>query len=293
MSEIRKYFESRFTNGYLMEFDFSQLEVVVLAYLSQDKQLIQDIVDGIDIHRVNAAKMYDVPTHYVTEKQRKVAKGCTFQLQYGAGAASMAKTWGISTTLARKFIDAYYTRYPDVKKWQDKNIHTVQLTRWIHKEKKTKAGYPQSYGHLFLPTGRKLVFKEYDIKPMWGGRAKPLTPTGFSPTEIKNYPVQSLATGDIVPMILGKLYRVLKSKSKETQTHVKMINTVHDSIVFDVAKNYRSRVYDMVMEVMLNTPTYLKKDFGIDFNVPINADCKCGKNWLEMVDYSPELGSDK
>jgi len=288
MSEIRTYFESRFDNGYLMEFDFSQLEVVVLAYLSQDKQLIQDIVDGVDIHRVNAAKMFGISEHLVTDSERKIAKGCTFQLQYGAGAASMAKTWDISVELARKFIDAYYYRYPDVKVWQEDNIASVYKTRYISPMgEKTKAGNPQAYGELVLPTGRRLVFKEYDNKYTRSYSIAPPVPTSFSPTEIKNYPVQALATGDIVPMILGKLYRVLKSKRGETQRAVKMINTVHDSVMFDVVESYRARVYDMVMEVMLNTPAYLKKDFGIDFNVPINADCKCGKNWMEMVDYKP------
>ena len=113
-----------------MEFDFGQIEVVVLAFLSRDRQLIQDIIDGVDMHVVNAANMYNISPTSVTKYQRKVAKGCTFQLQYGAGPHSMAKTWKIPVSLANRFIDEYYGRYPQVKAWQANNIKAVKASRW-------------------------------------------------------------------------------------------------------------------------------------------------------------------
>ena len=126
MSEIRKYFDSRFTDGHLMEFDFSQLEVIVLAHLSQDKQLMQDIIDGVDMHTANAAKMLNKSEFKVTASERKLAKRFSFQLQYGAGAKSMAKSNGVGIQFAKDFIEAYYGRYPRVKEWQDENIAAVR-----------------------------------------------------------------------------------------------------------------------------------------------------------------------
>lgn len=284
MSEIRKYFTSRFgEDGVLMEFDFGQLEVVALAYLTQDKQLIEDIVNGVDMHVINAANMYGVATHEVKPWQRKIAKGCTFQLQYGAGPYSMAKTWDISVDMAKHFIEQYYTRYPKVRNWQEGNIRRVKESRIVDGSI-TPKGYPRGKGMLRLPTGRTLHFYERDVdkKPWTSGTG---APTDFWPTEIKNYPVQSFATGDIVPMILGKLFRALKSENAEFNEKVKMINTVHDSVLFDVHADYISLVHQLVMEIMLGVPEYLEKDFGIEFNVPITADCKIGDNWLEMVDY--------
>lgn len=280
MSEIRKYFISRWGGaGVLMEFDFSQLEVVALAHLSDDEQLQSDIRTGIDMHTTNAAAMFHKPESDVTPEERKVAKGCTFQLQYGAGYKSMAKSWNITEQTAKDFINAYYARYPQVEEWQDNNIKLVESGRYTTDER-TPKGFPKGKSKLKSETGRLYTFSERDIDKSWR-----FEDTGFYSTEIKNYPVQGFATGDIVPMILGKVYRRIK-QSPTLDENCKMVNTVHDSILFDVTDGAIRYAYDTIKQEMERVPEYLKKYFNIDFHLPINVDCKVGKNWLDMKDYS-------
>lgn len=276
MSTIRKYFKSRFEDGVLIEFDFSQLEVVVLAFLCQDKQLIHDIENGVDIHRVMASKLFDVPEADVTDAQRKYAKVLTFQLQYGSGPLNMSNETGLAIETCKRFISEYYKRYPKIAEWQNANIDFVNHTKETHVDKKTPKGYPVEQGTLIGPTGRRYIFSTKDAPAWMAGKS-----TTFSPTEIKNYPVQGMATGDIVPMILGKVYRELK-KHPEYNDNIFMVNTIHDSIVFDVDSTYVRKCIELVLPIMNNVPKYLKQHFGIDFNVPIKADYKIGNNWLDM-----------
>ena len=140
MSEIKKVFVSRFgDDGVIVEADWSQLEVYALAFLSGDKQLKQDLIDGIDIHSMNAANLKGVSySHFVLRislgdadaiKARKLAKALSFQLQYGAGPAKMAKTNKCSEKLAKDFIKTYFTRYPGVKVYHDELQAAVKENR--------------------------------------------------------------------------------------------------------------------------------------------------------------------
>lgn len=282
MSEIRKYFTSRFDDGYIMEFDFSQLEVACLAHLSKDPVLIQDILDGADLHKRSAAQWLGVPESHITEPDRKKAKGMTFQLQYGAGYKSMAAKLGLPESSTKAFIDAYYGRYEVVKQWQDDNIKTVKKNRWMLKEPKlTKHnGYPAGEGLLLSITNRVYRFTEYDA-PEWMARKGIIT--SFSPTEIKNYPVQGFAA-DIVAHMLGVVWRKLK-QCNALKNNALLINTVHDSMVFDVKPEYVAPLHNLVMPILNNTNAYIEAAFDIKLAVPIKADCKLGKNWMDMEDY--------
>ena len=287
MSDIKKYFESRWPLGYIVEMDFSQLEVIVLAYLSQDKQLIDDILSGRDMHCVRAAELYGVSEalfvrEYLAgdkarEAQRKLAKAFSFQLQYGAGPTSMAKSNNVSVKIAKEFIENYYNRYPRIKEWQDELAAEVQMTRRLTKAH-TATGFPAGQGFHRSETGRIYVFNEYDNDYKPGH-------TRFSSTQMKNYPVQGLATADIVPMILGKIYRRIKTEV-DLHNRFLMINTIHDSIIFDVSdKGTLDKGVPIIKEVMENAPKYLKSQFGMDFNLPLKVDVEYGKNWLEMEKY--------
>lgn len=273
MSEIRKFFKSRFSGGYIMEFDFSQLEVVALAYLSQDPVLIHDIKSGVDLHIKSASAWLGKPESEVTSAERKKAKQMTFQLQYGAGPKSMAEKLGLRVEETRDFINTYYARYEGVKKWQDDNIEAVNKSRVWDCVSRTKTNKPSGTGMLKACTGRRLTFKEYDA-PEWVKDGFPQ----FSPTEIKNHPVQSFATGDIVPHILGKIFRIIRGKNKYYGRAL-MVMTVHDSIVFDVRRDVADDLERDVLAIMNNTVHYMKQDFGLDINVPITADVTRGKDW--------------
>lgn len=276
MSDIRSAFISRYgEDGWLLEADFSQLEVVALAFLSQDKQLLYDVTHGVDIHAINAANLFG---QGFSEKQRKLAKRLSFQLQYGAGAKSMAKKNKIELETAKKFIEHYYARYPRVKEWQEEIKEAVEASREISK-KRTEKGIPAGMGRYDSITGRRYVFYEYDAPDWVVDRTG--QQTAFSPTETKNYPVQGFATGDIVPLVLGKLYRKIK-EVEEWDNKVKLINTVHDSILVDVHWTVRDECAIMIKETMEKAPEYLKEELGIDFNIQLKAEVKAGRNWLNM-----------
>ena len=197
MSDILKHYTSRFPDGYLLEVDFSQLEILVLAFLSGDEQLRKDLLSGADLHTISAQKLFGVSKP--SDKQRKIAKMLSFQLQYGSGAKNMAQSNGIPEATAKKFIENYYDRYPGVKKYQDDMIKKVEANRTPSSER-TKLGRPAGVSEVRSLTGRRYTFKEQDA-PEWSARD-----ASFSPTQIKNYPTQGFATGDIVPLALGKLF---------------------------------------------------------------------------------------
>src|SRR5690606_12526374 len=145
MSGLKLCFTSRFRNGQILEADFSQLEVVGLAILSGDPVLKDDILSGRDMRRQRAADLFSKPVSEVTDDERQLAKRLSFQLQYGAGAASMAAKNGIAKELAELFIFQYYDRYKGVKEWQEHVRQSVEDSR-VPTGDRTPAGYPKGKG---------------------------------------------------------------------------------------------------------------------------------------------------
>jgi len=284
---IKKCIKSRFENGMILEADYSQLEVIALAYLSQDSMLIQDIQHGIDLHCMSASFLTGKTYQYIkgrvedgdTEwiKIRKQAKGPSFQLQYGAGMLSISQNCGITVEEAKKFIRNYYSRYEGVKRWQDNMIEEAKLKRHTTNERTSK-GKPAGKAVLQSVTGRAYTFIETDSPDFIQ------TPTGtsFSPTQLKNYPVQGLATGDIVPMMVGILYEKFDSSD------CRIINTVHDSILFDVNEDgtdfvkFKAKVIKAEME---KAPEYFNARFNPDvlFTLPLKANVTWGPSWGEQI----------
>lgn len=277
MNTIKDCFISRFgADGFLIEADFSQLEIIYLAHITQDKQLIKDIMDGIDLHRVRAADLFHKLIGSVTEAERKVAKAFSFMLQYGSGANHMAEETGHPVAMAQAFIDNYYARYPQVKAWQDENISQVEKNAKVIAAHSV-SGYPLHKSVLISETGRRYTFIEDDSPEYLRRKGKY---TSFKPTTIKNYPVQGGATGDIVPMVLGRLYRWLVEN--DLTSDVKLIATVHDSIVLDTRAKMVYHIGSEVKRIMEEAPKYYKQTFGIDFSLPLKAEIKYGPTWGDM-----------
>lgn len=291
MSDIRKYLCSRFgTAGRILELDYSQLEIFVLAHLSRDKQLQQDLRSGKDLHAISAEKLFGAG---FSKAQRRIAKSLSFQLQYGAGYKSMAAQNNVPEALAKKFIETYYQRYPQVKQYQDELQEKIYKLRQ-HTDQKTRKGYPKGMSKFQSETGRIYTFWEDDA-PDWmanprfpGMKAKKVT---FSPTKIKNYQVQGYATGDIVPIVIGKLFRELCLYNRDSLPNspkVLFINTVHDSVVFDC--DTEDHAYEwawQASEIMKDAPLYLKAHLGVDFTMPLKVDAEMGNNWQDMKEFDP------
>lgn len=272
MSEIKKVFTSRFEDGVLLELDFSQLEIFVLAYLSGDKQLKADLLSGADLHAISATQLFGAG---FTSKQRKIAKQLSFQLQYGAGAKSMSETNGIHLKVAKEFIANYYARYTGVKEYHDELISVVKLNRETSDLRTTK-GFPAGVSKLKSETGRQYTFVESDAPDFLKVDAS------FSPTKIKNYGIQGMATGDLVPMALGKLYRRLANWNL-VGARVLMINTIHDSVMFDCESRLAAvRWAVQAKRIMESTPQYCKEIFGIDFDLPLPVSVEIGSDWYNM-----------
>lgn len=279
MSDIKIYFKSRYgARGSIMEADFSQLEVIYLAHITKDAQLIADILSGMDMHTVRAAQLFGIPESMVTPDQRRTAKSFSFMLQYGAGAKHMAERTGHPEYVAQIFIDNYYSRYPDVANWQANILDAVEKSREVT-TKHTHAGYPMHKGTIVSETGRRYTFFTGD-SPEWMRRRG--RPTSFKPTEIKNYPIQGGATGDIVPMILGEVYTWLATTS--LNEHVKLVATVHDSIVLDMPTEVCYHIGTDLKKIMEDAPKLYEQTFGIKFDLPLKVGISYGPSWGEQTE---------
>lgn len=273
MSRIKEAFVSRFDGGVLLNLDFSQLEVIGLAILSQDPVLIDDILSGRDMHRYFAAQLFGITEEEVTKAQRKTVKQFTFALQYGSGAKGLAHKNGTSVEVAETFIKNYYTRYQGVKKWQEEVDRVVRAHRRPTGER-TEQGYPIGVGEYESITGRLYFFFEKA-----GYREG--DPPSFMPTEMKNYPVQGLATGDIMALFRARLYR--RWIALPWRMQCLPINTVHDSVMFDCASMEVAREMKVVMdEVVAGLAEELKKLWGINVPVPIKTETEAGPSWADM-----------
>lgn len=274
-SRIKEMFVSRWhDDGAIIEADYKQLEVVCLAFLSQDKQLIADIINGIDIHIETGKKA--LRKSILTHDERRVVKSINFGLIYGGGATKLAKEAKVEKKVAQQCIDAFYDRYPGVAKWHQQTIEEVIKNR-IYTGAMTKKGFPAGESHYRSVTGRTYVFKE-DDPPPWAHWIK--SPV-FDPKEIKNYPVQGLATGDIVPMMLGVLFHVLKN-DPHLKDNCLMVMTVHDSIVFDCKDEVLAYAMTTIKKTLEDAPKYLKSLLNIDFDLPLKVDISYGPNWKEQ-----------
>ena len=268
-AKIKDAFTSRFKDGKILEADYSQLEVIGLAHLTQDKQLMYDVSHGVDMHLENASTIFGIPKSKVTKEQRRQAKVGTFQLQYGAGATTIHEQSNLSMEQAKDLVNAYYSRYPGIKDYHKYVEKQVTSSRQSTK-RFTDNGLPSGRGVFKSVTGREYVFNEYDA-PAWTNKD-----VSFSPTEMKNYPVQGFATADIVPMILGK---VLKNVMLQYTDKAYMINTVHDSILFDIHPQYVQGFIVTLSDELSKTAQHMKDIFDIDITVPLGFDIELGTSW--------------
>lgn len=251
----------------LFEADYSQLEIVFLAFLSQDPQLIYDIVHGVDMHTVRAQALYN--KEEISSEERTTAKILSFQLQYGSGAVNMSKTLGVPLDICKRFIEVYYNRYPRVKEWQEELIDKIKTT----KGEMLNDGRRQVL--IESKTGRHYCFTQKEAPEFMRKRGDTWS---FKPTEIKNYFVQGMATGDFIPMMCGLLY-VYAVKNR---IPVKFVNTVHDSIIF-YAKDVKS-IKPLIN--VLDKSAELFRQLVPDFSLPLKYEIKAGKNWRETKEMT-------
>ena len=288
--EILEVFTSRHDDGVIVECDYSQLEVVVQAFLTQSTKMISDIKNGIDFHckRLSYAEQlpYDtvvanVATSEEWKLKRKAAKQVSFQKAYGAHPKKIALSTGLPLEMVERIFHEEDMDYPEIKIFYERVLEEVTRTRTplpelIKIRNKdtgaylTKAGENAAYGTFTNINGKIYTFYEKAV----------LTKRGvyryFSLPDIQNYPIQGLAA-DIVAMQVGELFRfAIQHRDK-----FRLINEVHDSILLDVKKEHLDFTLDKVRAILENIEGNFLKHFKIHFNVPIKVDIHFGQTWRD------------
>jgi len=200
----------------------------------------------------------------------------------GGGAALMAENTGLPKADCQTFIDNYYKRYEGVANFQEWVADTVKRSR-RPTSMLTEKGVTKGVGEWINPTGRILRFYEYDA-PEFAARKGQLT--SFSPTQMKNYPIQSFATGDLVTMMLGVVhYKILPLFNRKAL----LVNTVHDSIILDVHDSVLDECCSWIKGVLEDTPKWYKYFFEDDFTLPLHVDVEHGKNWAQLTKWVEKI----
>jgi len=240
---VKKVFVSRFDGGKVMEADFAQLEFRAAAYLSQDEVAIEEVSTGFDVHAYTAKVITDAgqPT------SRQDAKAHTFAPLYGATGFGRTKA-------EAAYYEHFNSKYKGVAAW-----HTRLAKEAVTTQKIT------------TPSGREFAFP--DVVRKSTGRVSHFT-------QIKNYPVQSFATADIVPIALLHIDELLKGMQSC------IVNSVHDSIVIDVHPDEEAQVINIIDATNKALPELITLRWGVDFNVPLLLEAKIGPNWLDVKDVT-------
>ena len=231
----------------LLQADAKQLEWVGATYLSQDQTALKEIWESVDQHSDNQTR-FGLPS-------RLIAKTFVFRLIYGGSAYSYANDPNFKDIGNESFwqgiIDEFYKKYSGLKLWHDKIVNDAKRDR-----------------KLLMPTGRS-YFYEPEIK---------YNRTEWPRTKILNYPVQGLGA-DLMAIARVSLRNRLKEKKG-----VKLVNTVHDSIILD----FNPDIWDNISIVNLvdrcfnDIPANFQKLFGKEFNLPMRVECQVGPNWGNM-----------
>lgn len=226
----------------LLAADYSQIELRIMAHLSEDPGLVSAFEQGEDIHRATAAEVFDLPLEEVAIEQRRHAKAINFGLIYGMSAFGLGNQLGIDRGAAQHYIDRYFTRYPGVKNYMDQ----------------TKALAKQQ-GYVETVFGRRLYLPEIN--------ARNAQRRQYAERTAINAPMQGTAA-DLIKMAMIRIDRWLEEQAPP----VKMLMQVHDELVFEVPHT-RLEEFKAEIEKLMLGEQLLK--------VPLVLDIGSGKNWDE------------
>lgn len=231
-------------NGMILSADYSQVELRLLAHISQDKHLMEAFNSGIDVHTLTASKVFDVSIENVTKDMRYKAKAVNFGIIYGQSKYGLAKALGISNAEAEDFINKYFATYPKVKAYMEGTIHEVEENGFVE----TIFGR-RRYLEAELSSSNAMI-REF------GKRAA------------INQPMQGSAA-DLMKMAMIDFQR----KLKENNLKSKMIMQVHDELVVEVYKPELEIIKTLVKEAM---------ELGQPLSVPLVVDINAGESWKEI-----------
>ena len=222
--------------------DYSQIELRIMAHLSQDPHMIEAFRENQDIHAATAAKIYKEKLEDVTREQRSKAKTANFGIIYGISVFGLAERLNIDRKEAKELIDGYFENYPHVKEYMDKSILEAR-----------EKGYIET------------IFRRRRYLPDINSRNAVVR--GYAERNAINAPIQGSAA-DIIKVAMVRIYR----RFREEGIRSKMILQVHDELNFSVLPEEKEKVQQIVISEM---------ESAYKMKVPLQADCGWGKNWLE------------
>ena len=221
--------------------DYSQIELRLMAHLSQDKNMIEAFREGDDIHRATAAKIYHLPLDEVSKLQRTKAKTANFGIIYGISTFGLASRLNIPRSEAKELIDGYFETYPRVKSYMDECIAAAR-----------EKGYVET---LF---GRRRILKDI--------HSANSTVRGYAERNAINAPIQGTAA-DIIKVAMIRI----TERIRREKLHAKLLIQVHDELNFSVPPAELDRLQQLVLDEMAGV---------MRLSVPLIADCGSGGNWL-------------
>ena len=240
--EIRKSFIPSTPNGYIVSADYSQIELRLMAHLSQDPHLVDAFNRNMDIHTATAAKVFKIDEMDVTKEQRSRAKVANFGIIYGISAFGLSQRLGMSRTDSKQLIDEYFNNYPKVKEYMNNMI-----------QKAREEGYVETiYGRKrFLPdiNSRNAAVRSYNER------------------NAINAPLQGSAA-DIIKVAMINIYKRLNAEGLKS----KMVLQVHDELIFDVTEQEVEQICNIVTQEMEKVAK---------LRIPLVAECGKGYNWLQ------------
>lgn len=240
--ELRKLFIARAEDRILVDADYSQIELRLLAHFSGCKELIEAYREGQDIHSLTASQVFGVPLGQVTPQQRRAAKAVNFGIIYGISDFGLASNLNIAPKQAREYIAKYFEHYSDVKSYMDSNVV-----------------FARKHGFVTTLLGRKRVISEI--------ASSNFNIRSFGERAAMNMPLQG-SSADIIKIAMLRVFE----RMKQTGLRSQLILQVHDELVIDAFEEEKDEVSRILKEEMEN---------AVQLHVPLVAEVHCGKNWYE------------
>ncbi len=239
--EVRKAFIP-YPGQLFFSADYSQIELRIMAHLSQDPNLIEAFLEGNDIHAATAAKIFKKPIGEVNSDERRKAKTANFGIIYGISAFGLAERLGVGRSEAKQLIDEYFQTYPGVKAYMEKSIEMAR-----------ERGFTETIFH------RRCQLPDIN--------SHNAVVRGYAERNAINAPIQGSAA-DIIKIAMVRVHRRMKAEGLKS----KMILQVHDELNFSVLPEEKEKLQALVIEEMQGSAS---------LSVPLIADCGWGTNWLE------------
>lgn len=303
-SDVKKMFTSRFgAHGFILEADYSALEVVTLAAFSKDEALTEALMSGIDMHCMRLSAQLNEPYDEVKVKckdenhpdyarysqMRTDIKPKAFSYQYGATAYGIAFSTGCTVEEAQLFIDTEKALFPGVESWfSDTVFPEIAANAETHREQSDDGRWMiYQRGVWTSPSGTRYSFRQYPKKEWYNGQS--VETMQYKPTQMRNYPIQG-ESGFFVQGTAGRVVRWLIQNDffpdpVTGKQRVYIINQVHDALYFDVHMDVLDAVAEGVKSLMEDLPNYFNKTHGYDLQVPFPAAVEFGRSMHEKIHW--------